>query len=386
MNFFSSAPASPAPAASGHASTVPAGSAAPVAAPVQQQSSFSSTHTASSSSFQQQDPLEKMRFDLENALSKDLSVIPEDAERKISEADLHRFLTEKDPNALTSTVYMESALKHVLTLFHVDERTRKIVRSDFIKHTVNEMLRYQFDFNFLQSKVSELHSLSERLKSQLEKHRQLAVREQNAAESKLVLRIIEAHHVPKMDVIGSADPYVTIYLTRFAFKTAAIDNCLHPVWNETAIIPLDDVKEEMGITLWDKDRMSQDEVIADLKLPVSSLVQHADSSRDKEVIVTLPLLFPTPDVYKDKPAPELTVGIKLEATHAFLRDGFALQLKMCEDELKEFNRQLESCRSKLKNLASPFTSVAYSDVRGILLGGAMRCRACGGDGAMCIIF
>lgn len=90
----------------------------------------------------------------------------------------------------------------------------------------------------------------------------------------LHIRIVEANDLPKMDVIGSVDPYCQIQLNsmnqpKFTKKKKQTKK---PVWNEEFHFPVRDIyAETLYIVLKDYDKVSADDPISQIQIPLKSL-------------------------------------------------------------------------------------------------------------------
>ncbi|KAL2341428.1 hypothetical protein Fmac_009368 [Flemingia macrophylla] len=86
---------------------------------------------------------------------------------------------------------------------------------------------------------------------------------------KLVVRVIEAKNLPPTDPNGLSDPYVRLQLGRQRFKTKVIKKCLNPKWDEEFSFKVDDLNEELVISVMDEDKFFNDDFVGQLKVPVS---------------------------------------------------------------------------------------------------------------------
>ncbi|PNY12309.1 C2 and gram domain-containing protein at1g03370-like protein [Trifolium pratense] len=86
---------------------------------------------------------------------------------------------------------------------------------------------------------------------------------------KLVVRVIEAKNLPPMDPNGLSDPYVRLQLGKQRFRTKVIKKNLNPKWDEEFSFKVDDLKEELLISVMDEDKFLIDDFIGQLKVPMS---------------------------------------------------------------------------------------------------------------------
>uniref|UniRef100_A0A3B3D4Y4 Synaptotagmin n=1 Tax=Oryzias melastigma TaxID=30732 RepID=A0A3B3D4Y4_ORYME len=99
----------------------------------------------------------------------------------------------------------------------------------------------------------------------------------NFTENTLVVGVLEASELPAMDVGGSSDPYVKLYLLpdkKKKFETKVHRKTLEPTFNETFTFKVP--YAEMGgrtlvMTVYDFDRFSKHDAIGAVKIPMSSV-------------------------------------------------------------------------------------------------------------------
>ncbi|CAA3028956.1 C2 and GRAM domain-containing At1g03370 [Olea europaea subsp. europaea] len=95
---------------------------------------------------------------------------------------------------------------------------------------------------------------------------------------KLLVRVIEAKKIPAMDPNGFSDPYVKLQLGRQKFRTKVIKKCLNPSWCEEFNFKVDDLKEEIVISVFDEDKYLMDDFIGLIKVPVIRVIEANDKS------------------------------------------------------------------------------------------------------------
>jgi len=86
---------------------------------------------------------------------------------------------------------------------------------------------------------------------------------------KLVVRVIEAKNLPPTDPNGLSDPYVRLQLGKHRFRTKVIKKSLNPKWNEEFSFRVDDLNEELVISVMDEDKFFNDDFVGQLKVPIS---------------------------------------------------------------------------------------------------------------------
>ncbi|XP_005802095.1 synaptotagmin-1-like [Xiphophorus maculatus] len=99
----------------------------------------------------------------------------------------------------------------------------------------------------------------------------------NFTENSLVVGLLEASELPAMDVGGSSDPYVKLYLLpdkKKKFETKVHRKTLEPNFNETFTfkVPYTDLGgKTLVMTVYDFDRFSKHDAIGAIKIPMSSI-------------------------------------------------------------------------------------------------------------------
>ncbi|TRZ12225.1 hypothetical protein HGM15179_014852 [Zosterops borbonicus] len=98
----------------------------------------------------------------------------------------------------------------------------------------------------------------------------------NPSANSIVVNIIKARNLKAMDIGGTSDPYVKVWLMYKdkrveKKKTVVMKRCLNPVFNESFAfdIPTERLRETtIVITVMDKDRLSRNDVIGKDKIPL----------------------------------------------------------------------------------------------------------------------
>ncbi|XP_042326238.1 synaptotagmin-7 isoform X8 [Sceloporus undulatus] len=96
----------------------------------------------------------------------------------------------------------------------------------------------------------------------------------NPSANSIVVNIIKARNLKAMDIGGTSDPYVKVWLMYKdkrveKKKTVVMKRCLNPVFNESFIfdIPTEKLRETtIIITVMDKDKLSRNDVIGKIYL------------------------------------------------------------------------------------------------------------------------
>ncbi|MBA0839715.1 hypothetical protein Goarm_005418, partial [Gossypium armourianum] len=88
---------------------------------------------------------------------------------------------------------------------------------------------------------------------------------------KLIVGVIEARNIPAMDVNGFSDPYVKLQLGKQRHKTKVVKKTLNPSWGEEFSFKVEDLNEELLITVLDEDKYFNDDFVGQLKVSVSQV-------------------------------------------------------------------------------------------------------------------
>lgn len=103
---------------------------------------------------------------------------------------------------------------------------------------------------------------------------------------KLYVYVQEAKGLPAKDYNGLSDPYVRLQLGKSKARTRVIRKTLTPSWNEEFTFKVDDLSEELQISVWDEDRFLVDDFLGQLKVPVSRVL---DSEKHTMPLTWFPL-------------------------------------------------------------------------------------------------
>eukprot|EP00887_Chlorella_sp_A99_P000505 scaffold17.g505.t1 len=102
----------------------------------------------------------------------------------------------------------------------------------------------------------------------------------------LVVQVVEAVRVPKMDLMSYSQPFVEMFVRHTQRRqTRVLPSTKHPRWGETFELPVHVPEhQELTLVLWDYDWMSANDQIGRAKLPLSQLTpgQTADLWLDVE--------------------------------------------------------------------------------------------------------
>ncbi|KAL0407176.1 UNVERIFIED_CONTAM: C2 and GRAM domain-containing protein [Sesamum latifolium] len=95
---------------------------------------------------------------------------------------------------------------------------------------------------------------------------------------KLLVRVIEAKNIYAKDANGLSDPYVKLQLGKQKFRTKVMKKCLNPSWCEEFTFKVEDLKEELVISVLDEDKYFNDDFVGETKVPVSWVFEAKDQS------------------------------------------------------------------------------------------------------------
>lgn len=95
---------------------------------------------------------------------------------------------------------------------------------------------------------------------------------------KLLVRVIEAKNIPAMDPNGFSDPYVRLRVGNQRHKTKVVKKSLNPSWCEEFTFKVDDLKEQLVISVLDQDTYKIDDFVGYIKVPVSRVFDADDKS------------------------------------------------------------------------------------------------------------
>ncbi|KAH9322295.1 hypothetical protein KI387_016934 [Taxus chinensis] len=89
---------------------------------------------------------------------------------------------------------------------------------------------------------------------------------------KLYVYVQEARGLPAKDLNGFSDPYVRLHLGKIKARTRVIRKTLDPSWNEEFTFKVEDLSEQLVVSIWDDDRFFNDDFLGQVKIPVSTVL------------------------------------------------------------------------------------------------------------------
>ena len=90
-------------------------------------------------------------------------------------------------------------------------------------------------------------------------------------KSPLTITVIEARYIKLVDYNSQADLYVVIECGDQTYQTKHIEGMQNPVWDEPFNFVIHNGKEEIRISVMDRNMMKQDTVVGVLYIPVQTL-------------------------------------------------------------------------------------------------------------------
>jgi hypothetical protein len=92
--------------------------------------------------------------------------------------------------------------------------------------------------------------------------------------------LIRAQHLPKKDLIGSADPYVIFDVDgKEQQKSKTIKNALDPEWNEEVVFLVTEATQELLLSVWHCAYGNSDELIGEVRVELADLVSKSLPSK-----------------------------------------------------------------------------------------------------------
>ncbi|KAL0534460.1 hypothetical protein IC582_028751 [Cucumis melo] len=149
---------------------------------------------------------------------------------------------------------------------------------------------------------------------------------------KLTVRVIEARNLPPTDLNGLSDPYVRLQLGKQRFRTKVVKKTLNPTWGEEFSFRVDDLDEELMISVLDEDKYFNDDFVGQVKIPIS----RAFNSDNGSLGTTWHSIQPKSKRSKQKVCGEILLAISFSQTNAFVdfnSNGHVSYPKASSDEI-----------------------------------------------------
>ncbi|GAB4830717.1 hypothetical protein Ancab_004750 [Ancistrocladus abbreviatus] len=130
---------------------------------------------------------------------------------------------------------------------------------------------------------------------------------------KLAVKVIEARNLPARDLNGYSDPYVKLQLGKHRFRTKVVKKCLDPYWGDEFCFRVDDLSDELLISVMDEDKYFNDDFLGQVKVPIS----HVFDAEDKSLGTAWYCLQPKSKRSKNKDCGEICLHICLSQSSCF---------------------------------------------------------------------
>ncbi|XP_064174713.1 synaptotagmin-1-like [Anguilla rostrata] len=186
----------------------------------------------------------------------------------------------------------------------------------------------------------------------------------NFTENQLMVGIIQAADLPAMDMGGTSDPYVKVYLLpdkKKKFETKVHRKTLNPTFNEqfTFKVPYTELGgKTLVMTVYDFDRFSKHDAIGDIKVPMNKVdfsrpMTQAQQTQEKLGDICFSLRYvPT--------AGKLTVVV-LEAKNLKKMDVGGLSDPYVKIHLMQNGKRLKKKKTTIKkNTLNPYYNESFS--------------------------
>lgn len=87
----------------------------------------------------------------------------------------------------------------------------------------------------------------------------------------LKVTIRNVRHLPKMDVLGTCDPYIILSLGNQKYQTSTKNNTYNPEYDEEFLFNVIDTTEILTLDLMDWDRLTAHDYIGSVQIDMGSL-------------------------------------------------------------------------------------------------------------------
>ncbi|XP_068637413.1 C2 and GRAM domain-containing protein At1g03370-like isoform X2 [Aristolochia californica] len=131
---------------------------------------------------------------------------------------------------------------------------------------------------------------------------------------RLSVYVIEARNLPATDLNGSSDPYVRLQLGKSRIKTKVVKKSLKPSWNEEFSFRVEDLNEELTVSVLDEDKYFNDDFLGQLKVPVSNVFD----AENKTLGLAWYPLQPKNKKLKSRDCGEILLTISLAPSTSFI--------------------------------------------------------------------
>lgn len=163
---------------------------------------------------------------------------------------------------------------------------------------------------------------------------------------KLQVRVVEARNLPAMDLNGFSDPYVRLQLGKHRSRTKVVKKNLNPKWGDDFTFRVDDLKDELVVSVLDEDKYFNDDFVGQVRVPVSQVFDAENQSLGS---VWYPLL-PKKKGSSKKDCGEILLGI------GFSQKNSVVDLNLISDASRTSDAGLETSADPSSTCASPCRS------------------------------
>lgn len=128
------------------------------------------------------------------------------------------------------------------------------------------------------------------------------------------MRVIEARNIPATDLNGLSDPYVKLQLGKQKFRTKVMKKTLTPSWGEEFSFRVDDLNEELVISVLDEDKYFNDDFVGQVKVPVWKVFEAENKSLSSDWYP----LQPRNKKSKNKECGEILMSMNFTSNNSFV--------------------------------------------------------------------
>jgi Ca2+-dependent lipid-binding protein len=90
----------------------------------------------------------------------------------------------------------------------------------------------------------------------------------------LALNIIEGQLTRDTEFFGKMDPFIVVETNGHKYRTPVVsEGGKNPVWNKVFFIPVSSMGDELTLTCYDEDKLSND-VVGEVQIPMYSLCRN----------------------------------------------------------------------------------------------------------------
>lgn len=91
----------------------------------------------------------------------------------------------------------------------------------------------------------------------------------------LSILVYQARDLSAKDITGKSDPFCIVELDSNRLRTHTLYKTLHPIWNRSFLIPVQDIHSVLEITVYDEDANKSYEFIGKVAIPLLSVENRA---------------------------------------------------------------------------------------------------------------